>query len=127
MSNNSILVNCISPDVPSVDVKVLEDSDTLESRKISDGAAIHLFQRPKSATLAGVGTASASQSGRLHEIPPLLLQVQERLRGSRVHSQGQGYLDAHWEVEVPRRSIRFLASFLLLMSVMQVTSRGYRG
>lgn len=109
--------------------QLLGDSDTLSSRKISDGAAIHLFQRPKlvpsSASYAsssgggggsgaGLDTAPAQQPGMLHEIPPLLLQVQE---GSE-----DGYLSTHWEVDVPRRGIRFLASFLLLMSMMQVRS-----
>lgn len=102
--------------------KLLGDLDTLASQNISDGAAIHLFQRPKfsayATPAAGGGAVSAQQPGRLHEIPPLLLQVQER-GGST--SQAQGYLDTHWEVDVPRRGIRFLSSFLLLISVMQVT------
>lgn len=102
--------------------KLLGDSDTLASRNISDGAVIHLFQRPKLSAFAtpaaGGGAVSAQHPGRLHEIPPLLLQVQER--GSS-NLQAQGYLDTHWEIDVPRRGVRFLASFLLLISVMQVT------
>lgn len=104
-------------------VQLLVDSDTLASRKISTGAAIHLFQRPKSATPAGgagVGTALAQQPGRLNEIPPLLLHVREAIDGGGGPTPAEGYLDTNWEVEVPRRSIRFLASSLLLLSAMQV-------
>eukprot|EP00904_Undaria_pinnatifida_P007381 jgi/Undpi1/3773/HiC_scaffold_16.g07142.m1 len=103
--------------------KLLVDSDTLASRKISTGAAIHLFQRPKSATPAGgagVGTALAQQPGRLNEIPPLLLHVREAIDGGGGPTPAEGYLDTNWEVEVPRRSIRFLASSLLLLSAMQL-------
>lgn len=64
----------------------------------------------------GVGIASAQQPGGLGEIPPLMLNVQER----GIYSQAEGYLDSHWEVDGPRRGIRFLASILLLFSIMQV-------
>ncbi|CAB1098530.1 unnamed protein product [Ectocarpus sp. CCAP 1310/34] len=99
---------CLSP-------QMLSDADTLGSRKISDGAAIHLFQRPKvaAAAAAGVGTASAQQPGNLYEFPPVLLQPLER-GGDR---EGAG---AHWEVEAPRRKIMFLASILVLISVLQL-------
>lgn len=72
-----------------------------------------------------MGTALAQQPGRLNEIPPVLLHVREAIGsgGGDVPSQGQGYLDTDWEVEVPRRSIRFLASSLLLLSAMQVNQR----
>ncbi|CAM9774001.1 unnamed protein product, partial [Ectocarpus fasciculatus] len=95
--------------------KMLSDADTLAGRKISDGAAIHLFQRPKVATAAaaGVGTASAQQPGNLHEFPPVLLQVQER------GGDGEG-AGAHGGVEAPRRNIMFLASFLVLISILQL-------
>lgn len=92
---------------------MLSDADTLAGRQISDGAAIHLFQRPKvaAAAAAGVGTASAQQPGNLREFPPVLLHFQER------GGDGEG---AHGEVDVPRRKIMFLASLLLLISVLQV-------
>lgn len=71
-----------------------------------------------------MGTALAQQPERLNEIPPVLLHVREAIGGGGggggIPSQGEGYLDTDWEVEVPRRSIRFLASSLLILSAMQV-------
>lgn len=48
----------------------------------------------------------------------MMLQVQ----GESVSDdpQNQGLLDEHWEVEAPRRTMRFLASVLILISIMQV-------
>ncbi|CBN76955.1 conserved unknown protein [Ectocarpus siliculosus] len=114
-----MLVDAAGVEVPRQRIihggKMLSDADTLGGRKISDGAAIHLFQRPKvaAAAAAGVGTASAQQPGNLHEFPPVLLQVQER------GGNGEG-AGAHWEVEAPRRKIMFLASILVLISVLQL-------
>lgn len=104
---------------------MLGDADTLASRKISDGAAVHLFQRPKAAAAAPIGGAAgvvstAQQPGRLHEFPPVLLQVQGSGAGG--GSGATGYVNSHWEVAGPRKQIRFLASFLLLISIMQVSN-----
>lgn len=105
---------------------MLGDTDSLESRKISDGAAVHLFQRPKTAVAhaggrsrAGVGTISAQQPGGLHEFPPVLLQVDGVPVGGG-GGRGAGDSQLHWEMEGPRRKIRFLASLLLFISVLQV-------
>lgn len=112
----------VSPTYP----QMLGDADTLASRNISDGVAVHLFQRPKTAatTAAGGGATSvvstAQQPGRLHDFPPVLLQVQGAGAGG--SSGATGYVNAHWEVEGPRKQIRFLASFLLLISVLQVSN-----
>ncbi|CAM9450146.1 unnamed protein product, partial [Ectocarpus sp. 4 AP-2014] len=114
-----MLVDAAGVEVPRQRIihggKMLSDADTLGGRKISDGAAIHLFQRPKVAAAAGagIGTASAQQPSNLHEFPPVLLQVQER------GGDGEG-AGAHWEVEAPRRKIMFLASILVLISVLQL-------
>lgn len=103
---------------------MLGDSDTLASRKISDGSAVHLFQKPKiapsavtpSSSSGGLSTASAQQPGRLHEFPPVLM---DRGRGGLGGGSGaMGRPD--WEVEGPRKQIRCLASFLLLISIIQV-------
>lgn len=110
----------------AADPQLLGDSDTLSSRGITSGAAIHLFQRPKTAAYVpsndgtpGLDTVSVEQAGALHDIPPLLLQFQER-GVSAGPSPAEGYLDANWEVDGQRRGIRFLSSFLLLISIMQV-------
>ncbi|CAN0361784.1 unnamed protein product [Pylaiella littoralis] len=104
--------------------KMLGDSDTLASRKISDGSAVHLFQKPKiapsavtpSSSSGGLSTASAQQPGRLHEFPPVLM---DRGRGGLGGGSGaMGRPD--WEVEGPRKQIRCLASFLLLISIIQL-------
>lgn len=103
---------------------MLGDTDTLASRKILDGSAIHLFQRPKTAVNssagnrggAGLGTISAQQPGGLHDFPPVLLQVD----GGDDGVGGSAGSQLHWELDGPRRKIRFLASFLLLISVLQV-------
>ena len=99
--------------------QILKDSDTLSSRKVIDGAAMHLFQRPKDApVVSGIGMSNAPQPSGLTEIPSMMLQVQ----GASVSDepQNQGLLDEHWEVETPRRTMRFLASVLILISIMQV-------
>lgn len=48
----------------------------------------------------------------------MMLQVQGSTASD--ESQNQGLLDEHWEVETPRRTMRFLASVLILISIMQV-------
>ncbi|CAM9784422.1 unnamed protein product [Scytosiphon promiscuus] len=104
--------------------KMLGDADTLASRKIADGDAIHLFQRPKTTGAsyaggnggAGLGTISAQQPGGLHQFPPVLLQVE----GGGDGVGGAAGSQLHWEVDGPRRRIRFLASFLLLISILQL-------
>lgn len=102
---------------------MLGDGDTLASRKITDGAAVHLFQRPKTSVTPAGGSggvvSSAQQPGRLHEFPPVLLRVQGAGAGG--GSGATGYVNSHWEVDGPRKQIRILASFLLLISVLQVS------
>lgn len=104
--------------------QMLDDADTLASRKISDGTAVHLFQRPKTAMIPVGGTAggvvsTAQQPGRLHEFPPVLVRV--RGAGAGGSSGAAGYVNAHWEVDGARKQIRLLASFLLLISIIQVS------
>lgn len=65
-----------------------------------------------------MSNASARQPGRLHEFPPVLVQVQGGGQGG--SSGAAGYVNSHWEVDGPRKQIRFLASFLLLISAIQV-------
>ncbi len=65
-----------------------------------------------------MSTASAQQPGRLHDFPPVLVQVQGGGQGG--SSGAAGYANSHCEVERPRKQIRFLASFLLLISIIQV-------
>lgn len=107
-----------------INPQMLGDADTLASRKISDGTAVHLFQRPKTAVASVSGPAgilrNAQQPGRLDEFPPVLLRVQGAGAGG--GSGATGYVNSHWEVDGPRKQIRFLASFLLLISVLQVHS-----
>lgn len=108
---------------------MLGDADTLASRKITDGAAIHLFQRPKTsvAPVGGSGgeVSTAQQPGRLHEFPPVLLQVRGAGAGAGGGSGATGYVNSHWEVDGPRKQIRILASFLLLISVVQVSTLAF--
>eukprot|EP00903_Cladosiphon_okamuranus_P013551 g12622.t2 len=100
---------------------MLGDGDTLASRQITDGTAVHLFQRPKTSVTAAAGpggvVSTAQHPGRLHEFPPVLLQVQGARAGG--GSGATGYMNSHWEVDGPRKQIRFLASFLLLISLLE--------
>ncbi|CAM9481548.1 unnamed protein product, partial [Hapterophycus canaliculatus] len=104
--------------------KMLEDTDTFASRKISDGTTIHLFQRPKTAVTnsvrnrdgAGSGAILEQQPGGLHEFPPIYLQV----NGGGDGAGGAAGSPSHWEVDGARRKLRFLASFLLLISILQL-------
>lgn len=106
--------------------QILGDADTLASRKVCTGAAMHLFRRPKATALSAAvrdvtqaGSTPALQTGGVPEIPSNLLRSQDS-GVSGIASRFDGYLDAHMEVNRPRRGIRCLASCLLLVSIMQV-------